>query len=306
MNGADLRRLGQSGLWSNGGSWEIEWESTPLGGLSEGSDGGAWVYQPSPGVDSAEYNPLAVRPPIYLAFARLGHMVWAAYQGRFLSESELEPDLPETLRPEVKRFLDAYGPPVNPFRPGGLTLKRRSLHFVLRHAQLIDLAVHYQRVMTAEEHDSSLREEIRAVRETLINEEASLPRPPEQWGLDTHEGVAEAAQTLIGFVQHSNFALGGIQLTAEGYDSPDSVDVSWKFVLAFDHLLNIIWYQVTRAMVLKSLVRICRNPRCRNPGGMFEAARTNQWYCTARCRTVHNTWLSRHPSNTAHLPAIFS
>lgn len=307
MKDPNFGNLEQAGLWIRGGSWSIEWSeaapSVPSRGSSRAHPERALTYHLSEGSDLVYYDPLNESPPVYLAFANLGQVGWVTYGSRFLMEWTLDPDIPEPLRTAAGLFISTYGPPVNPSVTGYGTVWVRSLHTMLRQAQLVDLAVQYQRVIMGEEDTRSLRDYMKAVQETVQHEDGPLSSRALEWGLDSYDGLLEATEESIDITQRSNLALGGLKLAIHRSQTARR-SRDWRFELRFEHLLNAIWYQTYKSIVVGTLIRICRNARCDKPGRLFEAARTNQWYCDARCRNTHNTWRFRHPANTGLLQGI--
>ncbi|MDA0264933.1 MAG: hypothetical protein O3A93_11980 [Chloroflexi bacterium] len=296
----------QPGLWVKGGGWLFEWLEVPsqTWPLESGDTEVEWalVYRMSGEPKLEVYDPLSQPEPVYLAFADLGKAVWDGCDRRLLDDSKLDADVQERFETAAGRFIFQYGPPVDPGATG-ISPMERSVHHMLRQAQLVDLAVRYLRVRKGEEDTNRLRSYLQAAptAATKNGEELSAESPIPT--LDSFYEIVTAAEAMIDGLQTSQLNLGGLGLAVRP-PRPDESSRDWTFELRFEHLLSVIWYQTLKSIVLGTLVRACRNVRCRKPGRLFEPSRTNQWYCSTRCRNTHNVWMFRHPTQSGRLDDV--
>lgn len=178
-------------------------------------------------------------------------------------------------------------------------------------AQYVNMAVQYIRVMA---NDSN----INYLRKLVDSRLARLPRPaqhvkrrveidpdggiPRIVGGQSESEVAREVERLYGVREHSDPALvmaeaiiaaqvnshggiGGGDVSLELVHTPRIGSTQdWQFLLRYDTLLNVIWYQVAKALIEGSAFRTCQNERCQRPSRLFRPSRLNQTYCGKTCR----------------------
>lgn len=284
----------QTGELYRGGEWKCSWEK------SEGEERqdyeGAWVIRPRGRFNSSEeyrYYPLEENPPVYLAFAALGQNVWETYGGKFLHDRWPRNTIPEELKTKALGFTHDYGPHVTLHRHRA-SLWKRSIDTLLSQAQMVRFAVTYQRFATREFGIYELKPYVKAVLDEWFKDEfRSRFERREDFDLDCDGGLIEASEIILDSFLQSELGLGGLRLGSERVKGDPLQSSGWRFQLWFNSLLNVIWYQVYRALVQRSDVRVCRNESCLKPGRLFEADRSNQEYCGKSCRGIRNTRESR-------------
>ena len=172
-------------VWSRGGGREIAWTEDAwelkmdpeilvnLDGFwtcttTDGARGGVRVDDVD--LDTFElesvgdhYNPVLEEPEMYLAFAALGRAAWDSLGGRYLTEyGETQVEgrgyLNDDVLKKVKDFHETYGPPYMWEEHRGL--HQTMLTDMLHDAQLVDVLVQYQRVITREATNARLRKQM--------------------------------------------------------------------------------------------------------------------------------------------------
>ena len=117
------------------------------------------------------------------------------------------------------------------------------------------------------------------------------------WDLNKEEAIVDIAEQLLeewhghvdfGMERLISIGLEGISLIPERRKTDGISSSDWVTMLKYDRLINAIWYQVHRAIVLKSRYRLCRNEQCKNPEACFEPVRLDQLYCHKFCRGANN------------------
>ena len=327
------------GRWFRWGEWSIVWgdfshtERQVVDRSFETTVSGTWFCEMQ-GRDKVlpherlrtgdEYDPINDTPGLYLAFASLGRSTWETFDERYLGDfgCGLQQPVPNNLAEQVIDFHVKFGPPVHRF--GTLASWDASVYSMLRYAQVVNLIVEYQRVISSETGIGTLRGRMLAVREEARGQTAALrrriaarqasegrariessadQRPAslyERLDLDTDDGVLEGIELLIELQEPHVMTVARLGLAAERAEQPDrNMPSSWRFVFRFDQLLSVIWYQMIRAIVRRSIVRTCRNEQCPLPASLFVANRLNQYYCGPQCRNYHNT--QKHRSKTREL-----
>ena len=307
--------------WWRAGAWEIQWSRAEdfwrCNRKISDSDG----YRLPP---AEYYDPLKETPEAYLSFAALGRLTWESFGGEHIGYRWNLTDIPQTVQEAVVQFHVDFGPPIIdrlPPRPPpsfGVIVPPdvldvrsylenvsdkspdyrplQSVDMMLKQAQLIDILVEYQQVVTTRE---------KADRETLRTRLLAVDRSADIWNLgsmSTLNEVAAAAERVLHFWESYDINLGGLRLDALPIGStgpgepwpplligsaPPDEPLGWEFSWTYDQLLSVIWFQGMQAIVRGSLIRSCRNNQCRL--GLFEAERTNSFYCSTRCRNLFNT-----------------
>ena len=257
------------------------------------------LYLPQDEHELVEYDPLEEEPTLYLAFARLGEAVWQSREGQLISRYPFPGErIPDDLIRGAIEFVKKYGSPMflplesGPPSDAGFIdfedFSDMSLDTLLHQAQLVSLAVRYHRINTGEEAPTGFLEFIKAAIGEL--EDWSGAEARELVGdrnVDTHEEAMRVAEDYIKVTQERPEALGGLRLDA-GFDLSADDHTSWKTVLTYQRLSNVIWYQLHRAMVLGATLRTCRNDTCPRSGSPFEPDRVDQKYCGKHCRDAHS------------------
>ena len=327
------------GRWFRSGEWCIVWrdfsqfEREAIERFFQTTVAGTWFCEVQGSSDilpqarlrtSDGYDPINDTPGLYLAFASLGRSTWETFDERYLGDfgRGLQQPIPENLTEQVIDFHVGFGPPVE--RYSTLGSWNESVYSMLRYAQVIDLMVEYQRVISSETSIGTLRRRVSAVKEEARAQSAALERrlaerkstdgqagnessrgesPAilyERFDLDTDDGVLRGMEQLIELQEPLRRTLGGLGLATERIERPDGLlPSSWRFSFQFDQLLSVIWYQMIRAIVRRSYIRTCRNEKCPSPASLFVANRPNQYYCGPQCRNYHNT--QKHRSKTREL-----
>ena len=287
---------------------------------------GAWMYVDSgrpdmPGQQlfahasssgTAVYDPMVEEPLLYAKFAQLGKSVWRAYEGVYLSERSLGEDVPRGLRQKAKDFIERNGPPVvlqQAWYEEG-EFWSASLHTMLREAQLVAVAVSYLRVARYEEEPIALTRYVDSIVNRLQLEGSRwLPFDPEYlhehrgdllrisregWqdlllrnDLRTRSGVLALTEWFISSWQLDELRLGGVKLEPELLSVDDEAVSEWKSVLRYNNLYGLLWYQVHRALVERSVLRTCKNERCARKGLPFKPSRPDQRFCGKHCRDAY-------------------
>lgn len=327
------------GQWFRWGEWSIVWrdfsqfEHLVIERSFETTVPGTWFCEmqgrhdilPHARLRTGDaYDPINDTPGLYLAFASLGQSTWEIFDERYLGDfgRGLQEPIPSNLAEQVIDFHVKFGPPVH--RYGTLASWDASVYSMLRYAQVVNLFVEYQRVISSETSIDTLRKRMSAVREEAWGQTAALrrriaareategrariesltaQRPAsryEGFDFDTDDGVLEGIELLIELQEPHVMTLARLGLAAERAEQPGRhMPSSWRFAIRFDQLLSVIWYQMIRAIVRRSVVRTCQNEQCPLPASLFVANRLNQYYCGPRCRNYHNT--QKHRSKTREL-----
>ena len=93
------------------------------------------------------------------------------------------------------------------------------------------------------------------------------------------------AESIIAAEVNSHGGIGGGVVSLELVHTPHVGSAQdWQFELRYDTLLNVIWYQVAKALIEGSAYRTCQNERCQRPSRLFRPSRLNQAYCGKACR----------------------
>ena len=296
--------------WERGGHWDIQWkwiwEDAPTEEMERKLYEGAWIYVNLEPWSTSVYDPLSEFPNMYIAFAILGEAVWDAYDGHFLSEHLLDSNPPDILKGKAKEFLENYGPPISAssLRNSPIDVRYlwiRSLHTMFRQAQLMKLALSYHQVVI--EGSEELLQALDAMGKEVQEDSSVLWPALEQ---NSELKVLKEIEIFLEDQSHRDLSQGGLKVVPERVPNADQPS-SWKFTAHYGHLINVLWYQMHQVMVRKSLVRVCRNERCPEPGRLFVADRPNKWFCSLLCRNTHNVWNSRQrgrPGTVGASPTI--
>lgn len=288
-----------------GGEWECKWEEST--GEDSKPSQGALVLTPkgefarvSDGYKG--YEPLSDEPTLYLKFAAFGEAVWKEFDGKFLQQHAYDSEISRRLQDMACKFASDYGPVLSLDRR--LPLEHRALYTMLRQAQALKLAVVYWEAATGSVDYRELRpyvdevlDSYRAIKflVTGIPTSTGYYDKPE-YDTTTYEGLMTAAERLLDGFTYGDLGLGGLTLETELVESPHLANV-WRFTFSHKALINLIWYQMARAIVNNFYVRICKNERCPRDGRLFETAKPNQYYCDADCRNRNNVRKSFNRKN---------
>ncbi len=159
---------------------------------------------------------------------------------------------------------------------------------------MVRFAVTYQRFATRDIGIYELKPYVKAILDEWFKEEfRSRFESRKDYDLDSDGGLIEASEKILRSLVLGDLGLGGLKLAPDRVKGDPHRSSGWRFQLWFDSLFNVIWYQVYRALVQRSNVKVCKNESCSLPGRLFEADRSNQEYCGKSCRGIRNTRESR-------------